>query len=54
VTGCENVRCPKCDTEFQLHKVNITPDRQSTRDVSQHFSRLMKKYYEDFGESPNR
>jgi len=54
VTGCENVRCPKCDTEFALHQLKITPNAASNRHLGQHMSKLMTDYYKEFGESPTR
>ncbi|MBM5804916.1 MAG: hypothetical protein FJZ49_02455 [Candidatus Verstraetearchaeota archaeon] len=54
VTGCEYARCPRCDSEFKIHDLNITPNRMATRHLDKHVSKLLSGYYQEFGESARR
>jgi uncharacterized C2H2 Zn-finger protein len=54
VSGCENVRCPRCDNEFSLQDVNITTNAAAQRYMGKHISKVLSQYYNEFGESARR
>ncbi len=54
VSGCEAVRCPRCDLEFRMDEVQLATDKASSRQLSKYISRVMSDYFKDFGESPSR
>ena len=54
VSGCENVRCPRCDSEFTLQDVNITTNAAAQRYMGKHISKVLSQYYDEFGESARR
>lgn len=53
VLGCELVRCPNCDGEFELEKVGIASAADS-RSLASRMSKVLSEYYRDFGEKPSR
>jgi hypothetical protein len=54
VTGCKAARCPKCDHEFHMDETPLARDKVSAKVLSSYMSKIMKDYYQDFGESPSR
>ena len=55
VLGCDLMRCPKCDFEFRLTDMRpvITSREDATR-MAKYVARALRRYHEDFGESPRR
>jgi len=54
VLGCELVRCPSCDKEFEIERVGITSTKGGSRSLAERMSKVLSEYYGDFGEKPSR
>jgi len=54
ILGCEYVRCPKCEHEFKITSIGITPSSMEAKSISRYLSRILLEYCRDFGESPSK
>ena len=54
VMGCDKVRCPKCDCAFPLNRTSLPTQKVSGREITDYMSRILDKYYRDFGKNPSR
>lgn len=51
---CPKVRCAKCDSEFFIKEIPQVHNDYQQRDISEHICRIVSKYNEDMGYTPNR